>query len=35
MDDWGWGQLGPWMAERVTLPVGPLFCVIDGPRRPG
>ncbi len=33
MDDWGWGQLRPWVAERVTLPVGPLFCVIDGPTR--
>jgi len=33
MDDWGWGQLRPWVAERVTRPVGPLFCVIDGPTR--
>jgi len=33
MDDWRWGQLRPWVAERVTRPVGPLFCVIDGPTR--
>ena len=25
--------LGPWLAERETLPVGPLFCVIAGPTR--
>jgi integrase/recombinase XerD len=23
----------PWVADRVELPVGPLFCVIDGPTR--
>jgi hypothetical protein len=23
--------LGPWLAERAALPVGPLFCVIAGP----
>ena len=23
----------PWLAERATLPVGPLFCVIAGPTR--
>ena len=33
MDDWGWEQLRPWFARRLTLPVGPLFCVIDGPTR--
>jgi site-specific recombinase XerD len=33
MDDWGWEQLQPWLAARVELPVGPLFCVIDGPTR--
>ena len=33
MDDWGWGQLRPWLDRRVALPVGPLFCVIDGPTR--
>jgi site-specific recombinase XerD len=31
MDEWGWEQLRPWLAARVELPVGPLFCVIDGP----
>ena len=25
--------LEPWLADRVELPVGPLFCVIDGPTR--
>jgi site-specific recombinase XerD len=33
MDVWGWEQLRPWLAARVELPVGPLFCVIDGPAR--
>jgi hypothetical protein len=33
MDAWGWEQLGPWLAARVELPVGPLFCIIDGPTR--
>ena len=33
MDAWGWEQLRPWMAARLELPVGPLFCVIDGPTR--
>ncbi len=31
MDDWGWEQLRPWLSRRVTMPVGTLFCVIDGP----
>jgi site-specific recombinase XerD len=31
MDTWGWTALGPWLAERAALPVGPLFCVIAGP----
>ena len=35
MDSWGWEQLTPWLAHRVELPVGPLFCVIDGPTRGG
>jgi site-specific recombinase XerD len=33
MDDWAWGQLRPWLETRVSLPVGPLFCVIGGPTR--
>ena len=33
MDEWGWEQLRPWLAARVQLPVGPLFCIIDGPTR--
>jgi hypothetical protein len=33
MDEWGWEQLRPWLNARAELPVGPLFCVIDGPTR--
>jgi site-specific recombinase XerD len=32
-DDWGWAQLRPWRAARAELPVGLLFCIIDGPTR--
>jgi site-specific recombinase XerC len=35
MHAWGWEQLRPWLAARLELRVGPLFCVIDGPRRAG
>src|SRR5207302_9889156 len=33
MDAWGWAALEPWLTDRAKLPVGPLFCVIDGPTR--
>ena len=33
MDEWGWEQLRPWVSARAELPVGPLFCIIDGPTR--
>ena len=33
MDAWAWSALEPWIAERVGLPIGPLFCVIDGRTR--
>jgi hypothetical protein len=33
MDVWGWTHLDAWVKVRVTLPVGPLFCVLDGPTR--
>jgi site-specific recombinase XerD len=33
MDEWGWEQLRPWLGARAQLPVGPLFCIIDGPTR--
>ncbi len=33
MDDWGWQRLSPWLAQRRSMPIGPLFCVIDGPTR--
>jgi site-specific recombinase XerD len=31
MDDWGWEHLRPWLDRRDALPVGRLFCIIDGP----
>jgi Phage integrase family len=33
MDDWAWEQLAPWLQARVELPVGPLFCIVNGPTR--
>jgi site-specific recombinase XerD len=33
LDAWAWSALEPWLADRVQLPVGPLFCVIDGSTR--
>jgi site-specific recombinase XerD len=33
MDAWAWEELRPWLELRVELPVGPLFCVINGPTR--
>jgi site-specific recombinase XerD len=33
MDDWAFEQLAPWLKARVELPVGPLFCVVNGPTR--
>ena len=33
MDEWGWEQLRRWLNTRAELPVGPLFCIIDGPTR--
>jgi site-specific recombinase XerD len=33
MDEWGWEQLRPWLNARAELPVGPLFCIIDGSTR--
>jgi integrase len=33
MDEWGWEHLRPWLTLRPELPVGPLFCIIDGPTR--
>ena len=32
-DDWGWGHLSPWITKRLELPLGPLFCIIEGPTR--
>ena len=31
MDEWGWEQLRPWLDLRARMPIGALFCVIDGP----
>ncbi len=33
MDDWGWEHLRPWVEHRARMPVGPLFCVVNGPTR--
>ena len=33
MDAWGWDELQPWLELRVALPVGPLFCVLNGATR--
>ncbi len=33
MDDWAWEQLAPWLQAQVELPVGPLFCVVNGATR--
>jgi site-specific recombinase XerD len=33
MDQWGWEQLHSWLSARAELPVGPLFCIIDGSTR--
>src|SRR5512133_2508913 len=33
MDDWGWQELESWLVARVALPIGPLFCVINGRTR--
>jgi len=30
VDDWGFEQLAPWLRAREQMPVGPLFCVING-----
>jgi site-specific recombinase XerD len=33
MDAWGWEELQPWLDTRRKLPIGPLFCVINGATR--
>jgi integrase len=33
MDDWACEELRPWLVARRALPVGPLFCVVNGPTR--
>jgi site-specific recombinase XerD len=33
MDEWAWELFRPWLAAGAELPVGPLFCVIDGATR--
>ena len=33
MDSWGFEHLERWLEHRIALPVGPLFCVIEGPTR--
>ena len=31
MDEWGWEHLRPWLDQRAAMPVGSLFCVVNGP----
>jgi hypothetical protein len=33
MDEWAWEHLQRWIDLRLDLPVGPLFCVINGATR--
>ena len=33
MDTWGWEHMHAWLSLRTEMPVGALFCVIDGPTR--
>src|SRR3954470_8348101 len=33
MDEWGWEHLQRWIDLRLELPIGQLFCVINGPTR--
>ena len=33
MDEWGFEHLNRWLEQRRQLPVGPLFCILDGPTR--
>ena len=33
MDEWAWEHLQRWIDVRLERPVGPLFCVINGPTR--
>jgi integrase len=33
IDDRARGQLEPWLQTRGWLPIGPLFCVVNGPTR--
>ena len=33
MDAWRWEELEPWLELRTELPIGPLFCILNGPTR--
>lgn len=33
MDPWAWDHVQQWLILRIAMPIGPLFCVIDGPNR--
>jgi hypothetical protein len=33
MDDWRFDRLRPWLDRRLAMPVGTLFCVIEGQTR--
>ena len=30
MDAWGWDELQPWLTQRIELPIGSLFCIVNG-----
>jgi len=30
MDEWAWEHIEPWRRYRLTLPVGPFLCVVEG-----
>jgi site-specific recombinase XerD len=33
MDEWAWEHVEPWRQHRLTLPVGPFLCVLEGTTR--
>ncbi len=33
MDAWAWEHVEPWRQHRLTMPVGPLLCVVEGATR--
>ncbi|MGH2499651.1 MAG: tyrosine-type recombinase/integrase [Candidatus Limnocylindria bacterium] len=33
MHEWAWEQVRPWIESRSAMPIGVLFCVVNGPTR--